>query len=99
MTPKVLRSEALGLACALALVGSVGVASTALRAQADSPRIPLAEFKKLVDSGGVIVLDVRSLDQFRAGHVPGATSVPLDTVAARASEWKKATKPIVTYCS
>jgi rhodanese-related sulfurtransferase len=61
--------------------------------------MPLAEFKKLADSGGVIILDVRSVDQFRAGHIPGALSVPLDTVAARASEWKSATKPVVTYCS
>jgi 3-mercaptopyruvate sulfurtransferase SseA len=99
LTTKALRHEALGWVCALAVVAVAGTAGAVLRAQADASRMPLADFKKLADSGGVIILDVRSVDQFRAGHIPGALPVPLDTVAARASEWKSATKPIVTYCS
>lgn len=62
-------------------------------------RISLAEFKKLHDAGDVVVIDVRGADAYRRGHVPGALSVPLDTVAARATEWKTATRPIVTYCT
>ena len=99
MTTQALRYQALGWVCALAVVAVAGSAGAVLRAQADASRMPMAEFKKLTDAGGAIVLDVRSLDQYRAGHIPGAISVPLNTVAARASEWKRATKPIVTYCS
>lgn len=62
-------------------------------------RISLADFKKLHDTGDVIVLDVRGADAYRIGHIPGAVSVPLDTVAAKAAEWKTATRPVVTYCT
>jgi 3-mercaptopyruvate sulfurtransferase SseA len=99
VTVKAPKFQLLSAACTLALVMGAGTAGAVLRAQADAPRMPLADFKKLADSGGVIVLDVRSADQFRAGHIPGAISVPLNIVPARASEWKSATKPIVTYCS
>jgi 3-mercaptopyruvate sulfurtransferase SseA len=93
---KALGNTALGRSLALALAVC---ASAALWAQAEAPRMPLADFKKLADSGGAIILDVRSVDQYRAGHIPGALSVPLTDVAAKASTWKSATKPIVTYCS
>lgn len=66
---------------------------------ASVPRISLAEFRKLVEAGTVIVLDVRSLQAYREGHIPGALSVPLETVAARAAEWRKAARPVVTYCT
>lgn len=63
------------------------------------PRISLPEFRKLVEAGTVIVLDVRSPQAYREGHIPGALSVPLETVAARAAEWRGATRPVVTYCT
>ena len=99
MTTNALKHEARGWVCALVVAVVAGTAGSVLRAQADASRMSLAEFKKLADGRGAIVLDVRSADQYRAGHIPGAISVPLNTVAARASEWKSATKPIVTYCS
>jgi 3-mercaptopyruvate sulfurtransferase SseA len=99
VTAKALRVHALRLAFLLAVVACAGAAGAVLRAQAEAPRMPLAQFEELHGRGGVVVLDVRSADQFRAGHIPGAISVPLDTVAARASEWRTATRPVVTYCS
>lgn len=66
---------------------------------ASVPRITLEAFKKLLASDGVIVLDVRDEASYGAGHIPGAISVPLHTVADRAAELKKAKKPIVTYCA
>jgi len=99
LVASVSKPQVIRLVTALALVAGVLAASSALRAQADAARMPLAQFKKLADAGGVIVLDVRSADQFRAGRIPGAISVPLNTVPARASEWKSVTTPVVTYCS
>lgn len=32
---------------------------------------------KRVIEGGVTVLDVRPVDEYRTGHIPGALSVPL----------------------
>jgi len=67
--------------------------------QETAPRVTVADLKRLVDTNGVIVLDVRSADAYRGGHIPGAVSLPFDTVEARAVEWTSATKPVVAYCS
>lgn len=91
-------------------VGTVGLAVmvmgvVVLRAAAQetdlttAPRITQEEFKKLHDTHAVVVVDVRDGDQFKAGHIPGALSIPLDQVAARADELKAYKKPIVTYCA
>jgi hydroxyacylglutathione hydrolase len=76
-----------------------GTTAAAQGTEADAPRIPMSAFKKLYDEGGVIVLDVRGADAYRQGHIRGALSVPLETVAARAGEWRDARKPVVAYCS
>jgi len=62
-------------------------------------RIAVGEFKKLVDAGEVVVIDVRGPAEYAAGHVPGAINVPLEAVPGRASTWKDSTKPVVTYCA
>lgn len=33
--------------------------------------------------GGALVIDVRTEAEFASGHLPGATNLPLDTIAAR----------------
>ncbi len=50
-----------------------------------------------VRRGEVVVLDVRPPEEFRAGHVPGARSIPLSELAARLAELP-ADLPIVAYC-
>jgi len=37
----------------------------------------------------VALFDVRSLDEYRSGHVPGATLIPLNTLMARVDEFPK----------
>jgi phage shock protein E len=43
------------------------------------------------------LLDVRSQEEFAAGHLPGATNIPLDQLPARLSELKT-NDQIVVYC-
>ena len=50
-----------------------------------------------VREGRVTVLDVRPADEFRAGHIAGALSVPLRELKARIRELPKR-KEIVAYC-
>lgn len=50
-----------------------------------------------VRSGTVLVLDVRPVDEYRAGHIPGALSVPLDRLARRLRD-VPSDKKIVAYC-
>jgi 3-mercaptopyruvate sulfurtransferase SseA len=67
--------------------------------EAAAARISVTDLKQLLVSDGVIVLDVRSAEAYARGHIPGALSVPLESVERRAGEWRSATKPIVTYCT
>jgi hypothetical protein len=62
-------------------------------------RISLADFKKLVDQGAVLVVDVRDPQSYAAGHIPDALNVPLDRLEKEAPALRRARKPIVTYCS
>lgn len=50
-----------------------------------------------VRKGEVIVLDVRPPEEFRAGHIPGAVSIPIAELKRRLSELPKR-RTIVAYC-
>ena len=50
-----------------------------------------------VSNGEVVVLDVRPLEEYRAGHIPGALSVPLEELEQRISELPQ-DQEIVAYC-
>ena len=50
-----------------------------------------------VRDGEVTVLDVRPVEEYRAGHIPGALSVPLEELEHRLSELPK-NQEIVAYC-
>ncbi|GKQ41452.1 metalloregulator ArsR/SmtB family transcription factor [Streptomyces sp. A012304] len=50
-----------------------------------------------VAAGGVVVLDVRPAEEYRAGHIPGALSIPIAELADRIGELPEDTE-IVVYC-
>ncbi|HRE16583.1 MAG TPA: rhodanese-like domain-containing protein [Rhodocyclaceae bacterium] len=46
------------------------------------------------------ILDVRSADDFEAGHLPEALSIPLDALGERVREIEKfKEKPLIVYCA
>ena len=45
----------------------------------------------------LLVIDVRSAEEYAAGHVPGAVNIPHDQVASRLAEIPK-DKDVVLYC-
>ncbi|CAM3993251.1 rhodanese-like domain-containing protein [Mesobacillus thioparans] len=51
--------------------------------------------KELIDSGEVQVLDVRTPDEFAAGHIPGAKLIPLQVIESMLSELDKDEKYLV----
>ncbi len=56
--------------------------------------------KELLDrvrGGAVTVIDVRPVEEYKAGHIPGAISIPLKELESRLSELPKR-KEIVAYC-
>ncbi|UCD81064.1 MAG: metalloregulator ArsR/SmtB family transcription factor [Desulfobacterales bacterium] len=52
---------------------------------------------KRVIEGGVTVLDVRPVDEYKAGHIPGALSVPLGRLKELLSKLPR-DQEIVAYC-
>lgn len=53
--------------------------------------------RERIRDGLVTVIDVRPPEEYRAGHIPGAVSVPLRELEARLSEFPK-DQEIVAYC-
>jgi rhodanese-related sulfurtransferase/predicted transcriptional regulator len=58
----------------------------------DSPTL-----QKLLRHDEVIVLDVRPVEEFQAGHIPGARSIPIAELERRLTELPSGSK-IVAYC-
>jgi rhodanese-related sulfurtransferase/predicted transcriptional regulator len=55
------------------------------------------ELIERVRSKSVMVIDVRPAEEFQAGHIPGAISVPLKELESRLAEFPQ-NKEIVAYC-
>jgi rhodanese-related sulfurtransferase len=55
------------------------------------------ELSRRVKAGEVTVLDVRPPEEYRAGHLPGALSIPVGELKARLDELP-ADKEVVAYC-
>lgn len=49
-------------------------------------------------ASGAVVIDVRTPQEFEAGHIPGARLIPFDQIAARAGELPAKDRPVVLYC-
>jgi len=55
------------------------------------------ELLRRVRSGEVTVLDVRPVEEYRAGHIPGALSMPVEELKLRIKQLPK-NKEIIAYC-
>ena len=86
-----------------AIAGSAFAKATARQAEEDtsSPKLRIAwsDFRKLYESKQAVVIDVRAVPSFEAGHIPGARSIPLEAIEKQAAALKKLGKPIVLYCA
>lgn len=55
------------------------------------------ELLRRARKGEVTVVDVRPIEEYRAGHIPGALSIPLPELKARLKDLPK-NREIVAYC-
>jgi rhodanese-related sulfurtransferase len=55
------------------------------------------ELLRRVRNGEVTILDVRPTEEYRAGHIPGALSVPLPTLKKQLAELPRS-RAVVAYC-
>ena len=90
------RLSALAVLAVLTLPGAV-------RAQGDDPagvpRISQAEFKQALSANAILVIDVRDKQDYSAGHIPGAVSMPLAELDKFGRRLKAESRPIVAYCA
>jgi rhodanese-related sulfurtransferase len=87
-----------------AATGAGGAAAANVPAIPDT-REPLeanySVVKALHDANAAVFLDARSAEEYAAGHIPGAISMPFDDVFKKpdlAKNLDDKGKPIVTYC-
>jgi rhodanese-related sulfurtransferase len=59
--------------------------------------VSLRELRRRMREGDVTVIDVRPEDEFRAGHIPGALSIPVAQLKRRLTEIPKR-REVVAYC-
>ena len=59
--------------------------------------VTLKELRRLVRAGDVTVLDVRPVEEFNAGHIPGALSIPVSALKRRLREVPKS-REVIAYC-
>jgi 3-mercaptopyruvate sulfurtransferase SseA len=85
------------LSCELKLVASqVNTASIA----SDVPEISREELRNRLKSASLTIVDVLPAESYAAGHIPGAISLPLESVANRARELlPDPTAEIAVYCA
>src|SRR4051812_27254895 len=68
----------------IATLGLAAVARTAFAADeqekkpAEAPKISVEEFDKMREKPDTVILDVRTTDEFAAGHVPKAMNLPIN---------------------
>jgi len=55
------------------------------------------ELLERLDRGEVVLLDVRPLPEYRAGHLPGAISIPLEELGQRLAGLPRG-RDVVAYC-
>lgn len=66
--------------------------------EASVRRIKPLDLRAAMSRGEVVVIDVRDLDSYTAGHIPGAMHIPLSYVESQVPYLPRG-KGIVTYCT
>src|SRR5579859_7554046 len=68
-----------------------------LKDRASLEPVTVKELASRFEDGGTIIIDVRPVEEFAAGHIPGALSIPLKELKRRLAELPRR-QQIVAYC-
>lgn len=47
---------------------------------------------------GALIVDVRTPQEYKAGHIKQSVNIPLNTISGKVNELKRKGKPIITCC-
>lgn len=75
----------------------VGPARAAYLGDSPGPEVTREELLARVEAGDVVVLDVRPAEEYAAGHIPGAISIPVGELADRIDELPDGVE-VIAYC-
>jgi rhodanese-related sulfurtransferase/DNA-binding transcriptional ArsR family regulator len=73
------------------------VVASYLRDRTTLEPVTVQELENRLDEGDVVVIDVRPVEEFAAGHIPKARSIPVNELKRRLAELPR-TGQIVAYC-
>ncbi len=59
---------------------------------------PEADFKQMLQDGAVII-DVRTPEEFKSGHIPQSQNIPLQSIQQKLADIKKKNKPVIACCA
>ncbi len=92
---------AMALSSDLSAVASAKVEALAKEEQAirNVPRISIDELKALMAKNAVLVIDVRTAEEYAKGHIPGAVNINYTEVFQQAEKFKGETRTLVAYCA
>jgi rhodanese-related sulfurtransferase/DNA-binding transcriptional ArsR family regulator len=82
---------------AQAHLADVALARSAFLGSPDTEEVDRIELWRRARAGEVVVIDVRPDEEYSAGHIPGALSMPLSALAERLAELPQDAE-IVAYC-
>jgi rhodanese-related sulfurtransferase/DNA-binding transcriptional ArsR family regulator len=63
----------------------------------DTAEMSREQLQDRAQDGDLLVLDVRPIEEYRSGHIPGAVSIPVGELAERMEELPEDTE-VVVYC-
>lgn len=59
---------------------------------------PKVDYAELIQ-GGAIILDVRTPNEFKSGHIKNAVNIPMDQLQGKLAKLKDKEQCIICYCA
>lgn len=87
---------AIGAVAVAMLFATAGLSAQAMRAV---PRMTIDELKTLMGQKSVVIIDVRTAEEFKQGHIPGAVNIDFTDVMGEAERFAHEKRTIVAYCA
>ncbi|MCI6475713.1 MAG: rhodanese-like domain-containing protein [Mucispirillum sp.] len=56
------------------------------------------ELEKANSINGSIILDVRTISEYKDGHIPNSINIPVENIESVASKYKDKSTPFFVYC-
>jgi rhodanese-related sulfurtransferase len=57
-----------------------------------------AAYLKELHNNGAIIVDVRTAEEFRTGHIKNSINIPLQQLSQKIASLKQKNKPVITVC-